>query len=116
MTGAQEIVEALDQIFKSNIINLILFAITSTTLFMLLRLVAESLTGYIQFRLDKYISIGSPVEVYGKKGRVQKVTIFTIFIQTECGYIRIPIKNWRTSKFVALNDNTVLRNRRKDDK
>lgn len=113
--GEVEIITALDQIFKTNILSLVGSFIFATTVFMLLKMVAESLTGYIQFRLDKHLAIGSPIEVYGKQGRIDDITIFTITVQTDCGFIRVPTKSWRASKFIVLKDNLVLRNRRKGD-
>ena len=102
MTGTKEIVDALDQIQKTNIDSLIISFLMAVVVLMLLKIVAEAITGYIQFRLDQHIAIGSPVEIYGKKGRIREVTIFTITIETSCGFIRVPTKAWRVSKFISL--------------
>jgi len=115
MTGTKEIVDALDQIQQTNIDSLIISFLLAVVVLMLLKIVAEAITGYIQFRLDKHIAIGSPVEIYGKKGRIRDATIFTINVETECGFIRVPTKSWRASKFISLKD-TVPHNRRADDK
>jgi len=115
MSGSKEIVEALDQIQKTNIDSLIISFLVTVVVLMLLKVVAEAITGYIQFRLDQHIAIGSPVEIYGKKGRIREVTVFTITIETECGFIRVPTKSWRVSKFISLK-NIVPHNRRLEDK
>jgi len=115
MSGTQEVLTALDQIQKTNIDSIIISFLIAAVALMLLKIVAEAISGYIQFRLDQHIAIGSPVEIYGKKGRIREVTIFTITIETECGFIRVPTKSWRVSKFISLK-NVVPHNRRLEDK
>ncbi len=115
MAGTQEVLDALDQIQKTNIDSIVISFLIAAVALMLLKLIAEAITGYIQLRLDQHIAIGSPVEVYGKKGRIKDVNIFTVTIETQCGFIRIPTKSWRTSKFINLKDELVLQNRRKSD-
>lgn len=115
MAGTQEIVTALDQIWKTNITELVITFILTATVLLLLKIVAEALAGYIQFRLDKHIAIGSAVEIYGKVGRIKEISIFTITVETECGFIRTPTKTWRTSRFIAFK-NKVKWDRRKGDK
>jgi len=115
MSGTQEVLTALDQIQKTNIDSIIISFLIAAVALMLLKIVAEAISGYIQFRLDQHIAIGSPVEIYGKKGRIREVTVFTITIETECGFIRVPTKSWRVSKFISLK-NIVPHNRRLEDK
>lgn len=116
MNPTEELMLVLKQILQINLFDVIFLFIITATVFMLLKIVAESLAGYIQFRLDKFISIGSPVEIYDKKGRIKGVTIFTVTVETDCGFIRIPTKTWRNSKFLTLKDQMILHTRRKDDK
>jgi hypothetical protein len=113
--GSKEVIEALDQIQKTNIDSIVISFLIAAVALMLLKIIAEAITGYIQVRLDQHIAIGSPVEIYGKKGRISAFTIFTITVETQCGFIRVPTKSWRTSKFITLKDKLVLHNRRKDD-
>jgi len=115
MAGTKEIVDALDQIQKTNIDSIIISFLTAAVTLMLLKIVAEAVAGWIQLRLDQHIAIGSDVEIYGKKGKIKEITIFTVTIETECGFIRVPTKNWRTSKFISLK-NIVPHNRCLDDK
>jgi len=111
-----DIINALDQILKTNITELVITFIVGATVLLLLKIVAEALAGYIQFRLDKHLAIGSPVEIYGKKGRIETMSIFTITVETDCGHIRVPTKSWRSSRVINLKDKLLLHNRRKDDK
>ena len=116
MPGTSEILLALEQIFTTKILELFVGFIVAATVMLLLKIIAEAIAGHIQFRLDKHISIGSPVEIYGKKGRVRDVTLFTITVETDCGFIRIPTKSWRASKFLMLKDQIFFYNKRKEDK
>ena len=100
----QEIVKALDQILMSNIWSLMLSFIAGATLLMTLKVVSEAITGHIQFILDKYIAVGSLIEIFGKQGRIKTASIFTVTVETECGYIRIPFKDFRSSRYVLLKD------------
>ena len=86
------IYEALNQVIQTQIFEMIVMFIVVATIMMLLKVVAEGLTGYIQFRLDKHIAIGSPIEIFGKKGIIKEISVFTITVETECGYIRVPTK------------------------
>jgi len=115
MGGSKEILDALDQIQKTNIDSIIISFLIAAVTLMLLKIIAEAIAGYIQFRLDKHIAIGSDVEIFGKAGRIKEITIFTITVETDCGFIRVPTKSWRSSRFIALK-NRVLWDRRKDDK
>lgn len=110
-----DIINALDQILKTNITSLVVTFILAATVLLLLKIVAEALAGYIQFRLDRHIAIGSAVEIFGKVGRIKEISIFTITVETECGFIRTPTKTWRASRFLALK-NVVSWDRRKEDK
>jgi len=107
-----EIVEA---VIKTKVHILITNLIFAGVILMLLKIVAEAVSGYIMFRSDMHICIGSPVEVYGKKGRIVEAGFFAITIETECGFIRVPTKDWRSSKYLILKDSMVLRNRRSED-
>ncbi len=115
MTGSKEIAEALDQIQKTNIDSLVISFLIVVVVLMLLKVVAEGIVGYIQIRLDRHIALGSPVEVYSKRGKIKEITLFTITIETDCGFVRIPTKLWRGSRFLSLK-NKVPHDRRKDDK
>jgi len=115
MAGTQEVLEALDQIQKTNIDSLIISVLISAVALMLLKIVAEAVAGWVQLRLDQHIAIGSSVEIYGKQGRIKEVSIFTVTVETECGFIRVPTKLWKASKFITLK-NKVPHNRRLEDK
>jgi len=115
MAGTQDVLNALDQIQQTNIESIIISFLVAAVALLLLKISAEAIAGYIQFRLDRYIAIGCPVEIYGKKGRVKDISVFTITVETDCGFVRVPTKLWRSSRFISLKDMMVLRNRRKDD-
>ena len=104
MPGSKELIDALSQVFATKIFEIVFMFIIVATVLLLLKIVAEAIAGYIQFRLDKHIAIGSSVEIYGKLGKVKEITVFTITIETECGYIRVPTKSWRASRFITMKN------------
>lgn len=101
---AADILNAINQLAQTKIHYLMMSFLFTTTIFMLLKTVAEAISGFIQFRLDKHLSIGSPVEVYGHRGRIKEISVFTITIKIANGYIRIPTKSWRTSKYIVIRE------------
>ena len=90
--------------------------LAGVVILMMLKTIAENIVGSLMFRFDNHISIGSPVEIYGKKGRIKEASLFSITIETDCGYVRVPSKHWRTSKVILLKDDLNLRNRRSTDR
>jgi len=110
----EEILQVLYQIDdKMVLVGIKLLA--GAVVILLIKSITESIAGYIMFRIDRNVGIGTPVEVYGKKGRIRETSWFEITIETDCGFIRIPPKNWRTSRYIVLKDQLILRNRRITD-
>jgi len=110
----QQILDVLYQIDEKMVwvgIKLLIGAVV----ILLLKIITENITSYLMFRIDRHVGIGTPVEVYGKKGRIREASWFEITIETDCGFIRIPPKHWRTSKYIVLKDQLILRNRRITD-
>ena len=116
MIGTQDVIDAIGQVYQTNIQSIILSFLISAVVLMLLKIIAEAIAGFIQLRLDQHVAIGTTVEIYGKRGRLKDVSLFTVTIETQCGYVRIPTKDWRASKFLILKDDQPLHNRRKEDK
>lgn len=115
MANAQEVIEAIDQVYATNVHSIIVSFLIAAVLLMLLKIVAEAITGYIQLRLDQHVALESAVEVYGKRGILKEVSLFTVTIETECGFVRVPTKSWRSSRFLILKDRNELLKRRKED-
>lgn len=109
-----DILEALNKIDEQMVLLVIKFII-GIVVIMILKVIAENIVGYIMFRLDSHVCVGTPVDIYGKKGRIQGVSIFEIVVETDCGFIRVPSKSWRASKYIVLKDQLALRNRRSGD-
>ena len=103
-----EITQIIDHVIKSKIHMVVISFILGTTALLLLKIIAEAITGYIQFRLDQHVAIGSPVQIYGLKGRIREASIFTITVETHIGFIRIPTKVWRLSKYIVLKDKVLV--------
>ena len=75
----------------------------------------QGTVSYILFRLDPYVGLGTPVELYGDTvGRICDASMFTIVVETENGFIRLPTRRWRSIKCMVLKDR-FLRDRRKKD-
>lgn len=104
---ANDIIAIVDHVVQSKLHTLIVTFVITATVLLLLKQIAEALTGYIQFRLDQHVGIGTPVEVYGLRGRIKETSIFTITIETKDCFIRVPTKEWRFSQYRVLRD-TVL--------
>lgn len=114
--SASDVINALDGVVQTNITQIIITFVLAMVVLLLLKVVAEAAAGFIQLRLDQHLAIGSLVEVFGKKGFIKSVTLFTITIETEYEFIRIPTKQWRLSKFLILKGCGPLPDRRKNDK
>jgi len=112
--NSSEIIELINKLDEQIVYMIIKFMI-GIIILMLFKIIAENIVGYIMFRIDEHINIGAPVEVYGKKGRIKETSLFVITIETDCGYIRIPTKDWRTCKAIILKDQLMLHNRRLND-
>ena len=111
----KELINQLLLTFNEQLFTLMFKFVIIGVIIMLLKNIIESVTGYILLMTNKYVCIGSPVEIYGKKGRIKRITLFSVTIETECGYIRTSTKDWRTSKYISLKDHLTLLNRRSTD-
>jgi hypothetical protein len=116
MASTQDVVNALDQIQTSNIHSIIVSFLIAAVALLILKIIAEAITGYIQLRLDQHVALGSAIEVYGKRGILKEVSLFTVTIETECGYVRVPTKSWRSSRFLILKDRRNIVARKIEDK
>lgn len=112
--SAADVLDALNQIIQTNITSIVFTFVLSAVVLLLLRTVAEAAAGFIQLRLDQHLAIGSLVEVYGRQGFIKQVSLFTITIETDSEFIRIPTKQWRFIEMFILK-NPPIRDRRKDD-
>jgi len=87
----------------------------SAVIVLLLKDMIQGTVSYILFRLDPYVGLGTPVELYGDTvGRICDASMFTIVVETENGFIRLPTRRWRSIKCMVLKDR-FLRDRRKKD-
>ena len=62
----------------------------------------ERLVGYVYFKQNEYVSIGSPVRVDGIDGNIQSVKVSSILIETNDGVLFIDTAKWRTRKWEFL--------------
>lgn len=111
----KELLSILNDIAKTDILNVVITFVLAAIVILLLRTVAEAAAGFIQLRLDQHLAIGSLVEIYGKKGFIKEVSLFTITIETEYEFIRVPTKQWRFTEMLILKGCGPLPDRRKDD-
>ena len=111
----QELIKAIQDLINVEFYTLILDVILAGVILFLLKFLTESLANYILFRLDKYLAIGSAIEIYGKTGRIKIVSFFNITIETSDGHIRVPTRHWRASRYILLKEVPLIKNRRKDD-
>ncbi len=111
----RETIEALTELVSSQLPALILKFIALVVIIYLLKNIAEGMASYILFRVDEHVSIGTPVKVFGEDGRIKSANAFTLVVELAIGYIRIPMKNWRSSRYIVLKDSVLIKNRREND-
>jgi len=114
--SASDVLNALNQIVQTDITKIVCTFVLAAVVLLLLRAIAEAAAGFIQLRLGQHLAIGSRVEIYGKQGHIKKVSLFTITIETEYEFIRVPTKQWRFSKILILKDIDPLEDRRKRER
>jgi len=72
---------------------------------LILKDIVQGAVAYFMFRLDPYVGLGTPVELYGDQiGRICGASVFTIVIETDNGYIRLPMTMWRLTRSKILKD------------
>ena len=99
-----------------NLWSLVVQFILVGTILLLLKNVVEALVAHIMFRLDKHISIGTEVRVYGEEGYIRDVSVFTITVETNEGFIRIPTREWKSSRYVVMRTYLNMGRRKSDRK
>lgn len=114
--SSSDVIRALNDIVQTNITSIVITFILAAVILLLLKTIAEAAAGFIQLRLDQHLAIGSFVEIYKKQGFIKQVSLFTITIETDHEYIRVPTKQWRFTKMLILKDSHPIRDRRKEDK
>jgi len=102
---------AISAVVQTQLLSIILHLLVLAVALAIIKSAAESILGYLQFLFDKHISINSPVIVYGKKGRIKFVSLFNVTVKTDCGWVRIPTKSWKSSKYILLKDGLYLENK-----
>jgi len=98
----------VDNVFDRQLLETIIQLIIVGIIILFLKNMIENVVGFVTFLFDPHVSVGSPIEVYGKKGRVKCISPFTVTIENKEEFIRIPFKGWRTSKYSILKDNLEL--------
>lgn len=111
----QQLIKVIEEVVSLQIPTLVGTLVVIGVALYLLRYVGDSLASYFLLRIDMHVGVGRSVEVYGRKGRIKKITIFTVVVETCDGYIRIPIREWRTSRYVVLKDIVPNKRRRQND-
>lgn len=70
---------------------------------LLLKGFAESITAYVQFRLDKRLGVGVKVRLRGFEGKIIDYNFSWVFIKVESGIELVVMKRWRFEKWAVLN-------------
>ena len=106
----------VDRICDINLWSTGLRVVVALVIVLLIKFLGESIVGYLRFRISQNIIKGTPVIVDGEMGRVKRVTLFTILIETNEGWMPIATRDWNTKKLVKLRDQCLSLDRRKRDK
>ena len=64
----------------------------------------ENLAGYITFRLDKYIKVGTPVKYESIEYRIKSASITQLVLENDDEFKTLPIKKWTNHEFSILKD------------
>jgi len=95
---AHELISMLSADFMWMVLQLVALAVV----IYLFKIVAEGLAGYVLFKLDSYLCIGSMVLIDGKPGEIKSAGLMVIVVETKDTYIRVPTRDWRFSKYELL--------------
>jgi len=98
--------------FDTQLLTLLFKLAVVAILVLLFKGLIQDIVSYIVFRTNRYVGIGTPVEVYGKIGRIRSVSLSFIVIETEKGFIPIPTRGWRSCKYHILKDSLFLKDKR----
>lgn len=72
---------------------------------LLLRHFVKSLFFYIRLRFDKYVRMGDLVKYnHSIIGRIKTYNLSTIVIETQEGFVRIPLSTWHNNYWTKLKD------------
>ena len=102
-----ELANKITEFFTFDLFLMISSGIFLVVITLLLKSIAESLTAYILFYADKHVSVGTPIKVYGEIGYVKGFNLFWVCIKTKEGFLRIPITDWKKSRFMILRSYKV---------
>jgi hypothetical protein len=86
---------------------MLLYAVIAGVATILFKSLLESLAGYITFRLDRFMKIGTPIEYKGKFGHVKSVSVTQIVLEFQTGYLSLPVRKWTSNEFIVLKDKTL---------
>lgn len=106
----------VDQIFDVDLIQSAIKIVLILVVVLLIKFLGESIVGYLRFRLSQNIIKGTPVIVDGEMGRVKRVTLFTILIETTDGWMPISTKEWGNLRIIKLRDQCLSLDRRAKDR
>lgn len=101
----QELAKALTKLanaIEPTLIRFLIFLFLAAVAFTILNVIVSNLANYLFYRWDQYLGIGTPIKLNGYVGRVKKLTLFYLLIETKEGYVRIPMSKWRDKNIVVL--------------
>ena len=101
----QELAQAFTKLahaIEPALIRFLVFLFLAAVAFTILNVIVTNLANYLFYRWDQYLGIGTPVKLNGYIGRVKKLTLFYLLIETDEGYVRIPMSKWRDKNIVVL--------------
>ncbi len=91
-----------------------LLAILSLIAYGIFSFIAQSIIGFFQLRLNKYLCLDKAIKINGHTGHIRSIGFFSLTVETNEGFIFIPTKGWRDMQIVILKE-TVEKNRRTED-
>jgi len=101
----QELAQALLKLanaIEPALVRFLVFLFIAAVMFTVLNVIVSNIANYLLYRWDQYLGVGTPIKLNGHIGRVKKLTLFYLLIETNEGYVRIPMSKWRDKNIVVL--------------
>jgi len=111
-----ELTQSISTLLNGKVWYLMVQFIAIGTIILTLKNTIEALVATIQIRLDKHLSIGDELRVYGKEGYIKGIGLFTLTVATQYGFIRIPTKMWKNTQYELKRTTLGFKRRASDHK
>jgi hypothetical protein len=105
------------KIIRADLFEMVLWTAVIFFLVTYAKTLIETLVSYFQFRFNSNISTLNYVEVDGYIGKIVKIGMFSILIETDDGFYRVEMNKWKDSNwFFVKTDCSSYKNKKHDER